>query len=132
MASRGQGIYLSNCINNFPFYGVIANNMIQVGGDGNASGLYLDYWNKRIYIFNNSINITNNNYYSSYGIYIEQYSADPDEIRILNNIVSNSSGDWVMYVSDVNDIAESDYNNFFTTGTNFVNWGGTACADIST
>jgi hypothetical protein len=131
LASRGQGIYLSNCINNFPFYGVIANNMIQVEGDGNAYGLYLDYWNKRMYIFNNSINITNNNYYSSYGIYVEQYSADPDEIRILNNIVSNSSGDWVMYVTDVNDIAESDYNNFFTTGTNFVNWGGTAYADLA-
>jgi hypothetical protein len=132
LAYSGQGVFLSNCVNNTPYYGIIANNMIQVGGNNEAYGIYFLGGNKRIYIFNNSINITSDNYYDSYGIYIYDYSSNPDELRILNNNVSNSSGNWVLYTYDGSDITESDYNNFYTTGTNFVNWGGTTCADLAT
>jgi hypothetical protein len=135
LASSGQGINIYNCVNNIPFYGLIANNMINLRGYYYSYGIYLEYTNKRIYIYNNTINLAlTSEYYDSYGIYVNDYTSNQAELKLLNNIITNSSGfsrDWVLYINDASDIIESDHNNYFTTGTSFVNWGGTTCSDLT-
>ncbi len=76
-ASSGTGVNIINNNNSIPYYGLIANNMIQVGGDKTAYGINIGYGSKRIYIYNNNINITNNADYESYGIYINESSTNP-------------------------------------------------------
>ncbi len=131
-AYGGTGIYIYYNNNSIPYDGVIANNMIEVGGNEVAYGINIGFSCKRIYIYNNNINITNNSNYDSYGIYINENSTNPAEIKIINNIISNQSGGWVMQNLLANDVIESDYNNFYTTGTNFINWEGTTYANLAT
>lgn len=130
-AYRGTGISIYNNNNSIPYYGLVANNMIQVGGNSSAVGINISYTTRRVYIYNNNINITNDIGNESYGIYINEYTSTLAELKILNNIVSNSSGGWVLQNQYANDIAESDYNNFYTTGTNFINWEGTTYNDLA-
>jgi hypothetical protein len=127
------GVYISSNNNSIPYWGLIANNMIRVRGQGpgTVSGIDIGYNTRRVYLFNNNINVKSDVGSESYGININESSSNLAELKILNNIVSNSSGSWVLQNQYAEDIAESDYNNFYTTGTNFIKWGGTTYNNLA-
>jgi len=98
---------------------VISNNFIHVGGTGNAYGIYLsssDYLN----IYYNSVNITSKDMTDGRGFYCSSGS----NIRVYNDIFMNTGGGYAYYVTTSSAISGSDYNDFYTTGTNLAYFNG--------
>src|SRR5690606_22216785 len=109
----GVGIYQDNNYGEPGNEGIIANNFIYAGGDGNnASGIF-SYSSSYQNYYHNSILITNLDFYS-YAFRV-RYSND---IRIHNNIFANHAGGLVMNFSDdpASSAISSDYNDLYTTG----------------
>ena len=69
----------------------------------------------------NSIN-TYNSTASNYTLYF--YNNGDSSINLRNNIISNFSGGYAIYMSYNMKFNLSDYNDLYTSGTNLVNWNG--------
>ncbi|MEX0981114.1 MAG: T9SS type A sorting domain-containing protein [Bacteroidales bacterium] len=121
------GIYLNNCSAVNPFYGLVSNNSIRTGGTYYASGIYVTGC-KRTLLYNNSINITSNHALYGRGIYT---TTSNSELEIINNIIANSGPGPAMELTDMTDIAVSDYNNLYTTGETLVNGNNTPYANLA-
>ena len=122
------GIYLNQCKATNPFYGLISNNSIHIGGTTSyAWGLYLNNC-VRMNLYHNSSHISGTSTSYGYAIYIRDANL---HINVMNNVASNSGGGYAYYVNDGNDVDTSDYNNFYATGTNLARWGGTNYTDLS-
>ncbi len=115
----GYGVYLANCAGTPANRGLTANNFIQVGrGTGNDHGIHLDqcaYQN----VFYNSVHITSTSatngkaYYNNLGA----------DLVLKNNIFANTGGGYAIHGTGA--IAESDYNDLYTSGSVLGNWAGT-------
>ena len=115
------GIKLDNCIAISPFTGLVANNMIQVGDNLTAYGILVEN-SKRMNLYHNTVNITSSDTVNGRAIYIHDNN---EEINLVNNIIANSGGGYALFVNDPTDIILSDYNGLYSSGTNFLSWGGT-------
>jgi parallel beta-helix repeat protein len=122
-----SGIKMANCVATQPFKGLVANNMIQVGGNLQANGIWISD-SRRQNIYFNSINITGSDSILGRGIFIQDNN---EEINIVNNIVANNGGGYALYVNDPVDITRSDHNGLFSSGLNLASWGGIDHADQS-
>lgn len=124
----GYGIYVANYNLTSSFTGSIANNMVSVGGSSNSNGIYV-YYGDGIDIYHNSVNIygTNTSSYCYYG-----YSnSTSGVINIENNIFYNNAGGLTSYINGTSAIGFMNYNDLYTTGSNFGNWGGTVVSDFA-
>ncbi|MBN2423975.1 MAG: VCBS repeat-containing protein [Calditrichaceae bacterium] len=119
------GLYISSCDAGQYHHGLIANNFIHVGGTSTAYGMnivsstYQD-------ILHNSVNITSTHTTNGRGININSGS----NLFLRNNIFTNHGGGYAFYNGTPATIAESDYNDIYTTGTNLAYWNGNQ-ADLS-
>ena len=120
------GIYLNNCKATDPFIGLVSNNSVHVGGSYTSYGLYFHYC-ENINIYNNSAHISSTSTSSGRAIYVRDANL---HLNLLNNVASNSGGGYAYYVNDGNDVDASDFNNFYSTGTNLAYWGGTYCTNL--
>ncbi len=136
--SATYGLYLYYCDNNT----VISKNDIQNAGsygirlyycDGiNSSrleisnnfiskatsyGIY-DSYTKYHSIYNNSINVTGN-----YGLYLYNSSATYSGHTIYNNNFVNTGTGYAAYIYSAVNLDSADYNNYYSTGSNFVYFG---------
>ncbi len=106
-------------LNNTAGTGLIANNFLsQSVGTSTTYGLYV-YTPINVNIYNNSVYLTGV-YTSGYAFYI--YGGTNN--NIVNNIFCNTGGGYAYYGSSTTGINTSNYNDLFTTGTNFAYWGG--------
>jgi hypothetical protein len=110
------GIHLVNCDASNPFFGLVSNNMVRVGGSYSAYGIYLDNCT-RTFIYNNSINITSTHASNGNGIYT---SSNNSEIEIINNVVANTGIGRSLYIADMDDVPVIDFNDLYTGGENLV------------
>jgi parallel beta-helix repeat protein len=124
--SSDYGIYISYCDVLSPFSGLVSNNMINVGGNFTANGIYLAS-SSRIQLYHNSINISSTEADWGRGLFIKNTNS---EVEILNNVIANTGNGYSMFVEEGNDISACDYNDLWATGGNFVSWDGTAYADL--
>ena len=121
-----EGIYITACEAAANNRGLIANNFIQAGGFLDTKGISLsgtEYYS----VLYNSVNIT--------GVYLStiafQITPGAAGIIIKNNIFSNKFA-YTISVANSASVAESDYNDFFSTGPGpFAYWGGTGFADLA-
>jgi parallel beta-helix repeat protein len=128
-SSSCYGIY--NYYNNYYSYnstpsgfGMVYNNMISIiGGTGSHYGIY-DYYSRGTGIYHNSINITDGST-SSRCAYQSNTTSNTDGSKYLNNSFVNSGGSgYAAYFNTPTMVDSVDYNNYYTTGTNFVYWSG--------
>jgi hypothetical protein len=99
--------------------GMVTNNFVHVGGTGNAYGIYAsssDYMN----VLYNSVHITSKDVTDGRAF----YCASGSNVWLRNNIFANTGGGYAYYVSTTSPISSSDYNDFYSSGTNLAQWNG--------
>lgn len=121
------GIILDDCVATNPFEGFIANNMIEVGGTGAASGIEISN-SSRMNLYYNSINVTCTDPLNGKALLIGDNNA---EINLFNNIIANTGSGYGLYVNDPTDITLSDYNGIYSSGTKLASWGGSDYVSLS-
>jgi len=100
---------------------LIANNFISISGTSTKKwkGITLEL-SHYIDIYYNSFNLTGASSINSSAF----YQASGNTKNILNNIFVNTSGGYAAYYDNPGVLSTVDYNNYYTTGTNFVYWSG--------
>ena len=107
------GVYLYQCYGKFQDTSLFANNFIHVRGTNGVLGAYI-YYADYLNFFNNNIHITSSNT-SSYAGYFYSPSRT---INYNNNFVTTGTG-YSIYLNGT--FTKSDFNNYFTNGTNLAN-----------
>ena len=102
------------------------NNFIHVKGIAAGTGIFTNQLADNSKILFNSVNITNTNA-QSLAINI----ANADNLRIKNNILTNSGGGYVVKMPTMPLGLQLDYNNYFTTGSQLAQYGNTNYAQLS-
>lgn len=116
--------------------GLISNNMISIiGGTAAHYGIYSYYCNGTEY-YNNTVNITGG---STSARCLYQYNTTSTTLNTIgttykNNILVNTGGGYATYFNTPAKVAASDYNDFYSTGTNLAYWSSnkTTLADLQT
>ena len=120
-------IYLLYCDGSAANKGLIANNFIGVhgvGGTHGSFGIKLDYTNYQN-VYYNSVEIT-----GSKGSAFHLWNCG--NIQVANNVFVNSGTTTYSYnISQESSISVSDYNDFYSTGTNYIHYNGTDYATLS-
>lgn len=113
------GIRIQNTESTAAQPGLIANNMISVSGLGTGQGIYIqNSTHQRVY--HNNVRTNSNSNFTT-GLYLRAGS----DIRIINNVLVNLSNGYTLYNADIGsstplaNIAQSDFNNLYSEGTNF-------------
>ncbi|UCD38312.1 MAG: right-handed parallel beta-helix repeat-containing protein, partial [Fidelibacterota bacterium] len=124
----GYGIAIEVSSGTLGAEGLVANNLITVGGTGTARGIYLQNasW---LNIYHNTVHITGTPTEGA-GLLA---SAGGTNINIRNNIFANMSGGYAYFILPENTagINISDNNDLFTDGTNLAIWGSTYCPSLA-
>ena len=124
----GINIYYTD--GNSSAMGLIANNFVSIIGSGTQYGIR-NYYSSYQNVYNNSVNISGSGT-TGYGLYLYNSSASYTGHNILNNIFANSStSGYAAYYYNGTNLTSSDYNDFYSSGNNFVYWAG-AKADLLT
>lgn len=98
---------------------LVANNFVsQSVGTSTVYGIYNTSSNRTKYLFN-SVYVTGGTT-SAYTFYVSGTSG----IVVKNNIFCNTNGGYAYYASSTAAIDSSDYNDIYSTGSNFAYWGG--------
>ena len=113
------GIYLVYCDADSNNRGLIANNFIQLGGNGawGTFGLYPDESTYQDF-YHNNIHITNVSDFNSAALLFYHGT----DIRLVNNIFANVGGGYAIDNNSTTNVTFSDFNNLYATGTNLGSW----------
>ena len=112
-ANTAIGIYLSGINATNSNYGLIANNFISITGNGSIG---IQTWASRFQnIYHNSVNI----YGTSTGSCVELFGY-AQMFEIKNNNFVNTGGGYILSIYPTLTDFSSDYNNYYSTGTNFI------------
>ncbi len=111
------GIYLSTTNSSLVGRPRIVNNMISANA-GTPYGIYM-VTAREVDVYYNSINLGAG---TGYGVYVS--SATSTNIDLRNNSIAHTGGGYAMYISATSSMSACNYNNYYTTATNFVYYGG--------
>lgn len=116
---------------------IISNNFIaQTGFNNDVVRAMMIYHGSDIGIYYNTIHVSGGNGNNSRAMYLTTYgSSSTGNVRIKNNNLVNSGGGLAMYMSyDAvydNMVSECDYNNFYSSGSNFAYYSTSQINSIS-
>lgn len=131
-SSTNNGYYLYYCDADATTHNLIANNMVSVlNGSGTSYGIYVTY-NLYTDIVYNSVLL--NSSAASPVLYINGSTATTNgNVRIINNNLVHTGGGMALETTSggASGITESDYNNFYTTGTDLAEWSGSPVTDLA-
>lgn len=96
--------------------GVIANNVITIGGTAKSMGIYMLYCSYQ-HVYNNSVNISSTST-AGYAAYFDFRTTVSGNNNIFNNIFSNTGGAYAVgnYNPTIGGANTWDYNLMYTTG----------------
>lgn len=123
------GLYLGGLTASSLTYGLVANNFITLNNSYKNSddyGIYVESANYLNILFNNTCINTTPNMYNGYAIYCRSGTY----VNLINNIFSNFSLGYSIWVNSSSIISLSDYNDFYTNGTRLGFWNGT-CSNLA-
>lgn len=120
-----MGLYQYNCLGASGDTALIANNFINVGTNNSVYGAYIQYPGF-LNFFNNNINLTSSNTSSCAGYFYE-----PSNTSVCNNIFSTSGAGYSLY-SYYGSFIRSNFNNFYTLGSNLLSRNSTDYSSLST
>ena len=131
---RGIQFENINCVSSNP--ALIANNMISCSGTGTAgltpakpSGIWIDSSSTNINVYFNTARVYCGPYANaqfSDASYTFYSGATVSNLRVMNNIFSNFSKGYAYYVAELNTVAISNYNDYYTVSTRPFAWKQTA------
>lgn len=109
---------------------LIANNLVNLSGTGTST-----WYGMRIYyadttnVYHNTVSLTGGS--SSSGALYFYYG---DDNTSMNNIAANYGGGYAIYTNSSSNVTSSDYNVYYTTGSNLAYWSGAEAtlADLQT
>lgn len=116
-------VHLVGCLAGTSYPGILANNFI-IKGNGRGM-LFEGVQSQKVYY--NNMNFTVNN---ASNIGIEVTDAGSSDIEIKNNSIAMAGGN-IFNIDNPAQIASSDYNNLFTTGSNFAIWGTNSYSNLA-
>ncbi len=117
-SSYAYGLYYYYCLGTSSARGLVANNAISVeGGTSTSYGIY-DGYSENVSFVHNSVNLIN-----TYSVSKAMYQTGGTGQEIINNIFSGGLG-YSYYVNTIAAVSTSDYNDFYSTGSNFAYWSG--------
>ncbi|OYT12216.1 MAG: hypothetical protein B6I18_01400 [Bacteroidetes bacterium 4572_112] len=131
-SKRGIGVKITDCAGSALESFSVLNNMISLtNASGFAYGIYMTN-GEYVHYYNNSILIGENSGEYSKCFYAGSYSSVSSigmhNNKIINNIIMNSGGGYAMRVyyngSGPNFFSEVNYNNIYTSSSNYVVYGG--------
>lgn len=103
-----------------PMY--VTNNMvIQTNGTGTNYGMYMSYSNN-INVYNNTVLMLGGSPTGGRAFY-QNSTAATTGLNIKNNNFINLNGGYAYYITNPTYVTSSDYNNYYTTGTNVGYYG---------
>lgn len=99
---------------------LITNNMLGGGFKdfGLGYGIYMEESQGLDFIYNSV------HYDSQAAFSAAFYAESSKQFSMFNNIWSNKGGGYSMYVDDVDNTIQSDYNDLYTSGSTLANWDG--------
>ena len=105
----------------------MANNFVSLAGTGTGTwyGVYL-YYNEYTDFYHNTIH----NALAGGSTNRTMYQSGGTSINMVNNIFTNTGNGYAYYINTTGAIQNSNYNNYYTTGSSFAYWSG-AKADLS-
>lgn len=115
----GDGLTFTNCYGSATSPNRIINNLIS-GYDPSKSGAFyaLDISSgSNTHVYYNSIH-TNNQSTTSYAVYLSQLTAGQNTIFKNNNVIHSGAGLAIYYATSVAGISATDYNNYYSAGSN--------------
>ncbi len=115
------GMYMSNCVASSGNESIIYNNFIYVGGTSTGYGIYLSGTTAYQNFYYNTVQVENFNV-NSRGIYVNLFNGN--NLKFINNIISNTGNGYGFYVSYPAAIVESDYNDIWAKNGNMGYWMG--------
>ncbi|MBN1406468.1 MAG: VCBS repeat-containing protein [Calditrichaceae bacterium] len=118
-AGSQSGLYVASCDAGQYHHGLVANNFINVGGASVANGLNVTSSSYQD-IVHNSVNITSTHTTNGRALNINS----GNNLFFKNNILVNNGGGYAYYNASPSAVAESDYNDIYTTGSNLAYWNG--------
>jgi len=113
----GYGLYFSSCDGSTTEQGLVANNMMSIGNPLSTStsyGLYSS-GNGRVKFFNNSILVRSGGTSSR-----AFYTTGGGLNELVNNTFVLEGPGYAGYIASNYSLSNSNYNNFYTTGTNLM------------
>ena len=122
--SSSNGIYLYDCNGTSLQRGLLANNFVQLSGTAGTQGINSSYGSFTNVYFN-SVNVTNTNTSSS-----ALYTYGGSNKNFLNNIFANNGGGYAINAYS-GGIANSNFNDLFSTGANLGTWNGANTANLN-
>ncbi|MDZ7845810.1 MAG: hypothetical protein U5L96_02965 [Owenweeksia sp.] len=111
---------------------LMANNMVSaLDNSGTTYGMYL-YNCTYMDIVHNTINVNAGSAAAGHALYFGGTTTIGLDVQVLNNIAVNTGGGVALEVtsSATGMISGMDYNNYYTTGSDLANWGGTLVANL--
>ncbi len=123
-SSTAYGMRLYYCNGSGAGSGLIANNFITENSNNTNThyGIYSYYSTMQDYYYN-TVNMTSGST-SARAFYHYNYSSSSQDINLKNNVFVNNGGGYAIYISSPSTIATSDYNDFYTSGSNLGYWNG--------
>ena len=124
--SSAYGVRLYYCSATTNKRGRFYNNFISInGGSSSHYATYIYGTSYLDFVFNNiSVNSGSSNSRA-------MYQSGGSKIKFLNNNFINNAGGYAYYVNSTSAIAQSDYNNLYTSGSNFARWGYTSYSNLA-
>lgn len=122
-----SGIYVYFCTGTTARRGLIANNFVSITGTSTSAthyGMRLYYSNYEDCMFN-SINMTSG---STSSRALDIYYGGNN--NALNNYARNTGGGYAYYVSSGSSLLQSDYNNYYASGSNLAYYV-TTCSNLA-
>jgi parallel beta-helix repeat protein len=121
-ANTYNGIYLFQVQGTTSQKALVANNVIAHTGTstGTTYGLYTNGCS-HVNILHNTVFLNNNP--STIGNSRAFFNSSGSSLTSINNIYHNQSGGYAFYTSSTTAFTTTDFNNFYTTGTNVAFWG---------
>nr|MDQ3072771.1 PKD domain-containing protein [Bacteroidota bacterium] len=114
------GIVVENSGASSSAKGIIANNFVSMNGNSKPYGILMSGSLNQLVAFN-SVNIASSNT----GAALMTDGAITGSYELKNNILANLGGGYALEVTTTSQIASSNYNDLYTSGTALVRWGGT-------
>lgn len=129
LTNGGYGLYIYYCDGASGDEGLVANNMVSIGGANTSYGLYHYYCsNQKAYY--NSVNVYANSA-TARAYYLTGSTTTGLNHFLKDNVFAysgtNTAG-MAAYISNTVGVASSDYNDLYSTGTNLGYWGANIAA----
>jgi parallel beta-helix repeat protein len=115
--NTGYGIFVSQCQGNNLGELQAANNVISIGGSGNAYGFYIS-GGTRLNFYYNSVNIRSTHATNGNSFYGNTIST----VRLVNNIFANTGAGYAVNLIGITGTSYFNHNNLYSQGVNLGSW----------